>query len=491
MFKKKLSKSYLKKKILILILTMVVGYTCIHFYASNELFSPLRTLFNNEQIQLIKKSIFPYKYISNLEDTISQKEELISQKEEIISQKEEIISQKEEIISQKEELISQNEEIIFLRKTLLDIPIKKISSVKLNKKIVLEKYKLIKGFYSGIFLPKSGSGYIDFHKDNLFVLSSRGILAFIENINNKTNFKQIRNNINDFIGFQQYTKNRKFSLKDLLIHNNKVYISFTHEIEQDCWNTSVIHGYLNYENIKFKTLFVSKECVHSIDNIDKEFNAHSSGGRIINFDKNHILLTVGEYTNRYLAQDTSSVNGKIIKINIENFKHSIISMGHRNPQGLYYDREQQIILETEHGPEGGDEINLLEVSKFNKEKYLNFGWAIVSKGEHYGGKILNNNKRYEKYPLYKSHYKYGFIEPLKSFVPSIGISQITKIGNNKYVFGSMKNKSIYFFDLDNNKKIINLKRLDVFERVRDLVFKNKKLYLFLENTSSIGIISFI
>ena len=85
-------------------------------------------------------------------------------------------------------------------------------------------------------------------------------------------------------------------------------------------------------------------------------------------------------------------------------------------------------------------------------------------------------KKYEKYPLYKSHSENGFIEPLKSFVPSIGISEITKIGKNKYVVSSLKYQSIYFELKD--KKISSLERVKVIERVRDIKFKENKLYLF-------------
>ena len=58
---------------------------------------------------------------------------------------------------------------------------------------------------------------------------------------------------------------------------------------------------------------------------------------------------------------------------------------------------------------------------------------------------------------------------------------------NKYVLGSMRDKSLYFFELD-NKKITNIKRVSVGERVRDLTFEDNKLYLFLENSASLGII---
>ena len=163
-------------------------------------------------------------------------------------------------------------------------------------------------------------------------------------------------------------------------------------------------------------------------------------------------------------------------------------MGHRNPQGLYYDRENGFLLETEHGPMGGDEINLIKINEKSEDGPLNYGWPMASYGEHMGGKIKDNNERYKKYPLYKSHEKYGFVEPLKSFVPSIGISEIVKIGTNKYVVASMKDKSIYFFEVMNKKEIINVERIEIFERVRDLKFHKNTLYLFLENSSSIGVI---
>ena len=190
-----------------------------------------------------------------------------------------------------------------------------------------------------------------------------------------------------------------------------------------------------------------------------------------------------------------SINGKIIKINKDSSEYKIISMGHRNPQGLYLEIENNFILETEHGPQGGDEINLIEIEKINRGENLNYGWPVVSAGEHYGGRVKKNEEKYKKYPLYKSHSEHGFIEPLKSFVPSIGISEITKItGENRYVLGSMgKNrigdKSIYFFELDNKKKIINLEQVKVFQRVRDLTYKDDKLYILFESPLVIGEIS--
>ena len=471
------------KKINLLILTIILifigGYFSINYVIGKNKFSNLKLLLNNDQKQLVFKYIFPYKFISKQLRHVSQLEQQISHQEE------NIVLLKPYLIDIELQIKEEGKDIKIEEKDF------KISNNK-----TLKKYKLVEGFYLGINDIFPGSGYVDFYQNNFFVLSSRGVLAYTKNISDKQYFRQIENNINDFIGIKQFSKDISFSLKDLFIFKNKIFISYTEEIKEDCWNTSVIYGNINYESIKFGKLFSPKECVHSQNNInkDKEFNAQQSGGRIINFDDNHILLSVGEYRNRYLAQNKESVNGKILKININNSNYEIISMGHRNPQGLYYDKEKNFILETEHGPYGGDEINLIEVNKTNKDKPLNYGWAIVSAGEHYsikdGGKKSGVNKeKYEKYPLYKSHSEYGFVEPLKSFVPSIGISEITKIGENRYVASSMRDRSIYFFKLNSEKKIIDLERVEVFERVRDLIFKNDKLYLFLEDTASIGVIS--
>ena len=454
-----------KNKLLILVLSLITIlflYIFIHLMVDNKNFKNFKTLLSLEKRDIIRKYIFPYRQISIQEKKILEKDKLIKNLE-----------------------LNLIELELRFKKSNNDIHLKKIN-FQLSNDITLEKYELLDGFHSGIANLFPGSGYIEFHENNLFVLSSRGVLAYTENLNEETLFKQIRNNINDYIGIDQFSKSHRFSIKDLFINKKKIFVSYTEEVNKDCWNTSIIYGDIDYENIQFKKLFSDDECIHSINNIDKEFSVHQSGGRMTEFNENNILFSIGDYRKRSLAQNKNSINGKILTININDGEYQIISMGHRNPQGLYFDKENNFILETEHGPMGGDEINLINIKKMNKEKILNFGWPIVSAGEHYGGKGGDNKKKYEKYPLYKSHTKYGFIEPKKSFVPSIGISEITKLNQNKYVVSSLQDKSLYFFDLNPNNEISNLKRVEVFERVRDLKFNNNILYLFLEDTASIG-----
>ena len=461
-----------KKNVLLIFLAVLGTYFLISLSISSAKFQTLKSLFSEENKQLIKEYIFPHIFISQQKIVISKQKEKISKLPQLFTELE-----------------------VMFKVSLRDIQIKKEKDIKLSNNKILKKYNLINGFYLGIHESQPGSGYIDFYQNNLIVLSSRGVLGFSKDIDSELNFKQIKNNINKFIGLKQFQKHKWFSLKDLFIYNNKIYISYTEEIKKDCWNTSIIYGNMNYKNIKFEKLFSNKECIHSSINIDNEFNAHQSGGRMIKFDENYILFSVGDYRNRFLAQEKYGINGKIIKININNFDYEIVSMGHRNPQGLYFDKENNFILETEHGPQGGDEINLIEVDKINKDEPLNYGWPVASAGEisihrYEMPEPSLLKKKLEKYPLYKSHSKYGFIEPLKSFVPSIGISNITKITDNKYVVSSLRDKSLYFFELNNDNKLINLERFEILERIRDLIFKDNKLYLFLESTASIGVISF-
>ena len=480
-------KKIFKLTIIILLIIIGVGYYYVDSTIGGQKIDMTKTPLTLEQRIFIKKYFFPHKYYSQKIKTLNLQKEQISS-------------------------LKVNEVELDFKKSLANIKLEKLEDTRLSNNQTLKKYKIKNGFYSAIFGLRPG-GYIDFHQNNLIALSSRSVLGYSKNIDNDLSLKQIKNNINDFIDLEQFQKkqdgkNYNFAIRDLFIHKNKIYISYTDEIEEDCWNTSVIYGDMNYENITFKKLLFNEKCIPNVNspkfsklNIDGEFNNGSSGGRIQSFDDDNILLSVGCYLSRYLAQETDNINGKIIKINIHNYNYEIVSMGHRNPQGLYFDKEDNIILESEHGPQGGDEVNLIEVIKINKNKILNYGWAIASAGEHYGGKIEKNEEKYKKYPLYKSHEKHGFIEPLKSFVPSIGISEIAKIGKKKYVVASLGydrpgDKSLYFFELDDKNKMTNLKQVQILERIRDITVHNNKLYLLLEGPPSafkwspkIGVIS--
>ena len=333
----------------------------------------------------------------------------------------------------------------------------------------------------------SGSAYIDNYKDNLFLITAIGIIGYGKLNDEGIIFKQIKNNIENFIGLNQFKKGKEFSVKDLKIIGDRIYVSFTEEKSEDCWTTSIIYSKLSYDELNFQKLFSPNICLSPDHNLDtpNEFNGWQSGGRIEFFDQNHILLTTGAYRLRFLAQKDESLYGKILKININTGNFKVVSMGHRNPQGLHHDRHNNLILSTEHGPKGGDEINLI---KLNEKNIPNYGWPIASYGEHYD-QVMVADGSLDEYPLLKSHKNNGFIEPLKYFVPSIGISEIISLNNDKsYVVSSMRDKSLYFFNLDNNNQIEKIQRVEIGERIRDLMLYKNKVIMFLENTVSIGIV---
>ena len=59
------------------------------------------------------------------------------------------------------------------------------------------------------------------------------------------------------------------------IFNGDIYVSYTKEVKENCWNTSLLSAKMNYVYIHFTTLFTSEECVNEYDNIDDEYNAHN------------------------------------------------------------------------------------------------------------------------------------------------------------------------------------------------------------------------
>ena len=180
---------------------------------------------------------FSYTYVSKKKKKIEQHKITISQKEQIISKQQ-----------QDFDMFLLNLEAK-VKESNIDIQTSR-DNLKLSNNRILEKNKLTVGFYAGIHHTKfPGSGFIDFYNNKLFIVSARGILAFSDNLEDKILFKQIKNNIDDYIDLKQFKKDRGFSLKDMLIHKEKIFISYTEEIKEDCWNVSVIYGDINYGTI--------------------------------------------------------------------------------------------------------------------------------------------------------------------------------------------------------------------------------------------------
>ena len=240
---------------------------------------------------------------------------------------------------------------------------------------------------------------------------------------------------------------------------------------------------LDMKIIKFKELFSIDECA----------NGALWGGAIDIYETENgpgILLSTSDVVRSNdeditkekdkRAQEDSSLYHKILYFNFKNQKLEIFSKGHRNPGSIFVDKD--IILSTEHGPRGGDEINLIK-------KNGNYGWPISSYGDLYFSK--------QKKPYYKkSHKEHNFIEPIYSYVPSIGISAINKVPNNfdeywkdNYLIASLYGNSLYRIKFDDKfTKILFSEKIYIGERIRDIKFYDNLIILTFERGLDLGIL---
>lgn len=393
--------------------------------------------------------------------------------------------------------------------------LEKISNENINyndKKIQFNIIKWELPFWSSDINNGKSVAYIHDYNDEIYLITGNGkILSFnpLNNINEKLSPKIINSNIKKLIDDEYFYSNNKhswISIKDMHIDDSKIYISFTKsKNDKKCYNTEIIVGYLSNTYIEFENFFSYEDCNYLANQFstksNEAFNAHQSGGRIINYKENYILFSTGEFRKREEAQNQNSYLGKIIKINKNTKKSSIFSSGHRNPQGLLYLDHKDIVLSSEHGPLGGDELN-------NIKEFKNYGWPISSYGEHYGYKTDTGDENYgiwEKdiysfYPLHKSHKKYGFEEPIHYFSPSIGISEIIMVppkfssilSNNLFVtslHGKGNGLSIFDIEFDENyENIIEINKIYIGERIRDIIYNEttNSFFMVLENSPAIA-----
>jgi len=139
------------------------------------------------------------------------------------------------------------------------------------------------------------------------------------------------------------------------------------------------------------------------------------GSRIAFDDMGHVFFGVGDRGVRASAQDLSNHAGSIIRLQLDgsippdnpfiarkNARPEIWSYGHRNPQGIVFDYKQQRLWVIEHGPRGGDEINLIKPGR-------NYGWPVISYGKEYWGPVA----------VGEGVAKRGMEQPVKYYTPSI------------------------------------------------------------------------
>jgi glucose/arabinose dehydrogenase len=144
------------------------------------------------------------------------------------------------------------------------------------------------------------------------------------------------------------------------------------------------------------------------------------GGRMVFGRDGKLYMTVGERQEQDRAQDGNDLGGKVLRLNDDGsvpadnpfvgkpgYRPEIYSLGHRSPQGLAVHPQTGALWENEHGPLGGDEINIVLPGR-------NYGWPLVTYG-----------KTYEGEPISDATSRPDFEPPFMYWVPSIAISGLT------------------------------------------------------------------
>ena len=219
-------------------------------------------------------------------------------------------------------------------------------------------------------------------------------------------------------GLPRMTEVGQGGLMDVKLHpqfskNKLVFFSYVARYE-DGTGTVVARAKLQGSKLRdIKTLFKS--------------SPPGSGGRHfgcrIVFKGGKIYFAIGDRGDRHKAQDLSYPNGKVYRIYedgsipkdnpfvVKELKNgrkalaAIWSYGHRNPQGLAVHPHTDQLWEQEHGPRGGDEVNLIQKGK-------NYGWPVITYGKEYWG------------PSIGTTHKKGMEQPIKFYVPSIAPSSL-------------------------------------------------------------------
>ncbi len=280
-------------------------------------------------------------------------------------------------------------------------------------------------------------------------------------------------------------------LLDIELHpdfdeNGWIYFSCASDLENDGkgGNTTIMRAKLSGNKL------INIEILYKATPNTKK-GAHF--GSRLEFDRDgYLFFSIGDRKNRDVnPQDITKDGGKIYRINADGSipndnpfynengaKQAIYSYGHRNPQGMAMDPETGKIWTHEHGPQGGDEINIIKAGK-------NYGWPKVSYGINYDDSTFTDHTSLP-----------GMEDPIHYWVPSIAPSGMAFVTSDKYplwkgnlLVGSLKFQYLNRCVLENNKVIKEEKLLERLGRVRCVkVAPDGFIYVGIENKGIVRII---
>lgn len=211
----------------------------------------------------------------------------------------------------------------------------------------------------------------------------------------------------------------QIGLMDIALHpdfDSTGWVYFSHAVanpgEEELYATGLSRGRLEGNQLlEVERLLVAEPFTKSPANF----------GGALEFDANGLLYVgVGDRSVNFRAQETSSLHGKILRISDDGaaapenpfagnpaVDDRIFALGVRNTQGLVYDPVSGHMFQTEHGPMGGDEVNIIEAGK-------NYGWPVITYGANYTTAKIGLGTAQE-----------GMVQPVYYYTPSTAISPIT------------------------------------------------------------------
>lgn len=272
------------------------------------------------------------------------------------------------------------------------------------------------------------------------------------------------------------TDRRTFRVADVLTQERagrmRIYASY------HVWNTSdrcsimrvsyaeseIAHFYEPHPAIEWHDVFETTPCLPLKDRATR-FGGLQNGGRMALLDDDTLLLTIGDhqfdgyYSTEALSQETDNSYGKIFRINLAKNSVELVSLGHRNPEGLEIDAHG-VIWSTEHGPKGGDELNIIV-------KNGNYGWPLVTYGTAYDKTT---------WPLSKTPGRHdGFIAPVYSWIPSIAVSSLLSVKGAAFelwrddlVAGSLTGRSLWRLRIL-DQRVVYSEEIPLNCRIRDVL----------------------
>ena len=257
--------------------------------------------------------------------------------------------------------------------------------------------------------------------------------------------------------------------------SRRIYLSYAEPGEDGLAGTSAAYATLGEAGLEDVTVFYRQE---------PKVNAENHYGSRFAFDgQGHVFISQGERTMRMMSQELDKLQGKLVRLNLDGSvpednpfvgqdgaRPEIWSYGHRNSQGLAIDPRTGTLWEVEHGPRGGDEVNLPQPGK-------NYGWPIVTHGINYSGQPIPEAVGKEKEGMEPPHFVFEVSPGLSGMAFYTG--QAGKPWNDSLFLGALAQRNLIRLQLEGDRVVAEERLLqDLGERIRDVrVAADGNLYL--------------